>query len=216
MKSVRLAMAAAMAAALPVGATAAPVYLNIDNISVEVGPNTGEGSSNNTFTRGFGIEKVIDAPSADAEEFHNQTTHIWYTFSDPEDGLELLFDFGTEYDISTLHFWNYTGESFDVDEISFTFFNQNSVQVGALTVNPALGTSPGITAQDLVLDAPLNVQFVVALLTGTNGQVDFQNIGFTADVSVPVDPIPVPGAAAMMVTGLAAAAAFRRRRTERG
>ncbi len=33
-------------------AIAAPVYLNIDNISVAVGPGTSAGTFNNTFTSG--------------------------------------------------------------------------------------------------------------------------------------------------------------------
>ena len=87
------------------------------------------------------IDKVIDAPSAGAEEFHNQTTHIWFTADAVGGGLELLFDFGQAFDISTLHFWNYTGESFDVENVDFTFFNQSNVQVGALSVQPARGPS---------------------------------------------------------------------------
>ena len=59
-------------------AWAAPIYLNNANITVQVGPGTSPGTFNNTFSGGT-IEKVIDAPSADAEEFHNQTTHIWFT-----------------------------------------------------------------------------------------------------------------------------------------
>lgn len=193
-------------------ANAAPVYLNIDNISVEVGAGTSAGTFNNTFDNGQTINKVIDAPSADAEEFHNQTTHIWFTADQAGGGLELLFDFGQEYDISTLHFWNYTSESYDVDNIEFTFFNQNNVQVGSLSVAPDLGTSPGITAQDYILAAPLNVQFVVAFLTGSNRQVDFQNIGFTAEISDPVGDVPLPAGFLLMAPGLAGLAAFSRRK----
>ncbi|WOI53662.1 VPLPA-CTERM sorting domain-containing protein [Parvularcula sp. LCG005] len=193
-------------------AHAAPVYLNIDNISVEVSDGTSPGTFNNTFNGGQTIDKVIDAPSADAEEFHNQTTHIWYTADEAGGALELIFDFGQEYDISTLHFWNYNGESYDVDNIDFTFFNKDNVEVGSLSIEPDLGSPGGITAQDIVLAAPLNVQFVVALLSGTNRQVDFQNIGFTADVSIPVDPVPVPAAALLMASGLAGIGAVRRRR----
>ena len=113
-------------------AMSAPVYLNIDNISVAVGPGTSPGTFNNTFSSGQTIDKVIDAPTADAEEFHNQTTHIWFTADEVGGGLELIFDFGQEYDISTLHFWNYTAEGFDVDNVDFTFFNQSNVQVGVI------------------------------------------------------------------------------------
>ena len=176
---------------------AAPVYLNQTNISVSVGAGTTSTSSNNTFSGGQTIDKVIDAPAADSEEFHNQTTHIWYS-GPVGSGLELLFDFGVQYDLSTLHFWNFPGEGFDVDNIDFTFFDASNTQVGALSVAPALGSSPGIRAQDIVLAAPLNVQFVTAFLTGSNGAIDFQNIGFTANLSTdrctidPTDPICNP------------------------
>lgn len=186
--------------ALSPAASAAPVYLNESLISVSVGSGTTASTSNNTFNGGQTINKVIDAPSADAEEFHNQTTHIWFSGG----SLELLFDFNQEYDISTLHFWNYTGEDFDVDNIEFTFFDSSSVQVGNLSVMPALGSSPGIEAEDIALAAPLNVQFVSALLTGSNDEIDFQNIGFTAEVSTPLPPsvVPLPAGLPLMLSGL--------------
>jgi hypothetical protein len=181
---------ALLALASAATALAVPVYLNNANITVAVGPGTSPGSFNNTFDGGATIGKVIDAPSAAASEVHSQSSHIWFTASTVGGGLELLFNFGQEYDITTLHFWNYDGESFDVDEVDFTFFNGSNVQVGTLSVNPALGSSPAIFAQDILLAAPLNVQYVTAFLTGSNGQVDFQNIGFTAQVSTPTDPQP--------------------------
>ena len=48
------------------GVANAAVYLNEDNITVSVGAGTSPGTFNNTYSYGFGIEKVIDAPSADA------------------------------------------------------------------------------------------------------------------------------------------------------
>ena len=187
----------------PVAVLEESVYLNIDNISVAVGPGTSPGTFNNTFGSGHTIDKVIDAPSSDAEEIHSQTTHIWFTADQVGGGLELEFDLGIAYDISTLHFWNYTEESFDVDNVDFTFFGPSGQQVGTLSVQPDLGTSPGITSQDLPLAAPLNVRRVTAFLTGSNRQVDFQNIGFTAVVS----QIPEPTTTGILFVGGAIASA---------
>lgn len=190
----------ALAGLAAAGPAAAATYLNSSNITVAVGAGTSPGDFNNTFNNGATITKVIDAPSADAEEFHNQQTHIWYTAASIGGGLELRFDFQTEYDLSVLHFWNYTSEDYDVDSVDFTFYNGTNVQVGTLSVAPALGSSPGIRAQDITLAAPLNVRYVTAFLSGSNRQVDFQNIGFTADVSA---PIPEPATIALMGLGLA-------------
>ncbi len=191
------------------GPAAAATYLNSSNITVAVGAGTSPGDFNNTFSNGATITKVIDAPSAAAEEFHDQQTHIWYTADAPGGGLELRFDFQTEYDISVLHFWNYTAEGFDVDAVNFTFYSGANAQVGTLSVAPELGSSPGIRAQDLTLAAPLNVRYVTAFLTGSNRQVDFQNIGFTADIST---PIPEPDAALLMALGTVGVLLIVRRR----
>ncbi len=127
----------------------------------------------------------------------------------------MLFDFGqggAAFDITTLPYWNYTAESYDVDNIDFTFFNMNNVQQGMLSISPDLGSSPGILAQDIVLAAPLNVQFVTAFLSGTNREVDFQNIGFTAEVS---QPVPLPAAVWLLGSALGLLGRGCRRTTRR-
>jgi len=48
------------------------------------------------------------------------------------------------------------------------------------------------------LAAPLNVQFVTAFLTGSNRQVDFQNIGFTAEIS----QVPLPAGVWLFISGI--------------
>ncbi len=191
-------------------ASAAPIYLNVDNITVAIGGNSTYTTSRNTFDNGQTINKVIDAPSADASEVHNQTTHNWFSGG----SLELLFDFQQQYDLTTLHFWNYNGEAYDVDDIQFTFFDGSNTQVGSRSVSPALGSTPNIFAEDIVLVAPLNVRYVTAVLTGSNGEIDFQNMGFTASLSTdrcdinPNDPVcnptdaPAPGTLLLLITGL--------------
>lgn len=197
-------------AALPAqqAAAADTVYLNKDNISVVVGAGTSAGDFNNTFNNGQTIAKVIDAPSAGAAEIHSQTTHIWFTADTVGGGLELVFDFGTSYDLQTLHFWNYDGEGFDVDSLAFRFYNAGGSEIGSLALTPALGSSPAILAQDIPLAAPLNVRSVKAFLSGSNRQVDFQNIGFTAVVST----VPEPATTVLLLLGLGAVAARARSR----
>ena len=72
-------------------------------------------------------------------------------------------------------------------------------------LSPVLGSSPGIRAQDITLAAPLNVRDVTVFLMGSNRQLDFQNIGFTAEVSAPV---PEPASEALM-GGSACSAGWR-------
>ena len=175
---------------------------------------------NNTFSGGQTIEKVIDAPSADASDDHNRTTHIWFTAGEIGGGLELIFDFGVSYDITTLHFWNYDGEAYDVDEVNFTFYDSLGGSIGMETIMPPLGTASNNKATDIPLVSPLNTRSVTAFLTGDNRQVDFQNIGFSAFLSdpdidpevplPPVAPIPLPAAGWMLLAAICGLGGMRR------
>lgn len=115
-----------------------------------------------------------------------------------------VFDLKAEYDLTTLHFWNYHTESHDVDNIDFKFYDASNNLVGdLLNVTPELGgsarsDSTPIFAQDYNLSFPSKVHYINAVLSGTNGQVDFNNIGFTGSIS----PIPEPETYAMFLAGL--------------
>ena len=213
---------------------AAPIYLNnLTPISAVVGTNTTMTNARNTFggsnqpvseVIGMELTRAIDAPSADASEVHNQLTHNWFSGAD-DAVLEIVFDFGEEYAITELHFWNYDGEGCDVDFIEFSFFDGSFSPVGSpISLMPALGSTPNIFAEDISLVSPLNVQSVTALLSGSNGEVDFQNIGFTAELTSDIcteDPdldvcqdnggsnpppagVPLPGTFLLIAAGLLA------------
>jgi len=120
--------------------------------------------------------------------------------------LELDFDFGAEYDLTALHLWNYFAEDFDVDNIDIIFFDASMTVVDELLgVSPALGGGGGnpIFAEDFVLDVQ-SVRFANFVLSGSNNQVDFNNIGFTG-------VIPEPSTALLMGLGLAGLALRRHR-----
>lgn len=209
-------------------ASATPIYLNDQNVSIALGsshdaqilanPTYGP-FANVVLTQS--LANIIDAPSADATEFHNQSTHVWVSGGH----LELDFDFGVEYDLSALHFWNYHSEGYDVDNILFTFFDSGLNQVGILEVLPLLGNTTGSDSDPIIpetyaLSFPSNAQYVNAWLTGSNGQVDFNNIGFTAVLSDPgngdpdpSNPIPEPGTFLLIGIGLAGMRLGMRRRS---
>ena len=192
-------------------AAAAPVYLNSTNISVALGPGMAAEPFQNRTTAAS-LASVIDAPTADSGELHLQSTHVWVSGG----SLTLVFDLGLEYDLSAVHFWNYHSEAYDVDNVAFTFFTGSDVNVGALSFSPILGNPTGsdstpIYAESRTLAFPTNVRYVTAVLTGTNNQVDFNNIGFTAEVSSP-SPSPVPEPTTMLLVGVALAAGARRLR----
>lgn len=181
-----------------VGVSAAPVYLNSSNMTVALGASMAPEPFVNTTTADA-LSNAIDAPTAASGEIHNSPgTHVWIN-SAP---LELDFDFGMEYDLTSLHFWNYYTETFDVDQIAFKFFDASNTQVGTLDFAPDLGTPTPLTAQNYLLNFPSKVQYVNAFFSGTNGQVDFNNIGFTGELSNP-SVIPLPAGLPLLGSGLA-------------
>lgn len=203
--------AALGAAAIGLPALAEPIYLNDRNITVSLGEGMPAEPFANRSTAAS-LASIIDAPSATASEFHLQSTHVW-----TRSALSLRFDLGAEYDLTTLHFWNYHSESFDVDNIDFVFFDGANQPVGSLLgVAPALGGSAPsdatlIFAENFALSFPSRVRFVNAVLTGSNNEVDFNNIGFTGQRS-DASPVPAPATPWLALAGVAALWRRRARR----
>jgi len=208
MKNILPLLTLSLLVAVNGAAQATTVYLNDQNINVSLGIGMAAEPFLNRSTIDS-LASIIDAPSAGASEEHNQSTHVWVSGG----VLELDFNFGVEYDLTRLHFWNYFAESFDVDEIDFTFFDSSNNLVGSLLdVVPALGGAGGnpIFAEDYTLSFPSNVQFVNAVLSGSNNEVDFNNIGFTGELSPPT-VIPEPTSGVLFALGLVAIGCARTR-----
>ena len=191
----RLHAAAAAVSFLSASAVqAAPIYLNVDaGITVSVGSGSIGGFVN--VSEAQSLANVIDLDAATDPDFHNQSSHVWWSGGP----LELIFDFHDEYNLTSLHFWNYFTEAFDVDNIGLNFFDSLAANMGSLNVVPALG-GPGTPNEMIVPQtiglAAQNVRFVSAVLTATNSQIDFNNLGFTGELSSPgpgPDPAPGPG-----------------------
>lgn len=155
------------------------IYLNDQNISVSL-------VSPDSLTGGM-IGNVIDAESSTSSDAHTQSTHVWRS----DASVELLFDLQVEYDIEKLHFWNYTSEDFDVDDAVFTFLDINNFEVGSFSLSPELGTH-SIFSQDSLLENMRSIRYVSAFISGSNGEVDFQNIGFTGTISGDLDNDGIP------------------------
>ena len=163
------------------------VYLNFSNTSVMLGDlHNGDREPFANRTTLDSLISLTDAPSADAEEFHRQSTHVWISGG----MLEVVFEFDIDCDLTQFHFWNYHSESFDVDDVDLVFLDSDMNTIGTMEdISPALGNDTGsdstpTLAEDFALDFD-GVRYVRATLSGTNSQVDFNNIGFTG--------IPVSG-----------------------
>ncbi len=166
-------------------------FLNDQNITVALGASMAPEPFANRSTADS-LASIIDLPSPDSPEDHAQTTHIWVSGRD----LELDFDFGTEYDIRTFHFWNYFGEFYDVDDIDMTFRSASGAIVGTLeNLEPELGgngVGNPIFAEDFPVSLSGPARFVNMRLAGSTNQVDFNNIGFSTTGVVPSDNFSVP------------------------
>ena len=85
---------------------------------------------------------------------------------------------------TAVYFRNYFDEDFDVDDIQFTFFNDQGAQIATLSYQPSLGMNPdGEFANPVVtLLVPLpqivSAKSVKALLSSNTSTLDFQGLLF--------------------------------------
>lgn len=204
-----LAAAAVLGAgALPAAAT--PVYLNHLNTTVSLGASHGGGNPFADTSVETALVNAINADTALTTETHAagaNGTHVWVSGGH----LELDFAFDQEYDLTQFHIWNYHTETYDVDQVDLKFYSASNALVGELTFLPDLGVGIVQSAQTYDLAFPQRIQYVNAWFTGTNGQVDFNNVGFTGTVSEPLTPIPLP-AAGWLLAGALGGLAFAGRR----
>ena len=119
---------------------------------------------------------LVDAPSARSPDRHTQQSHVYLSGDD----LRFELDLGRPYDLFKLHFWNYSGETFDVDTATVTFFDPRGVPVSSFRFEPQRGQAI-IHAEDFRLPTSARgVEVARFLVQGSNQNVDFINVGFSA------------------------------------
>lgn len=120
------------------------------------------------------LASVIDAASPTVFDRHTTSSHVW-----AEGETIFYFDLQADYELNAIHFWNFNEEGFDVDAIQFLFYDSSETLISQISVEPQIGFED-ILAEDFAVDVD-NVRYVRAILTGSNGQVEFQNIGFSGE-----------------------------------
>lgn len=118
------------------------------------------------------LANIINAASPTVADPHTTTSHVW-----SQGDTTLLFDLQGNYQLEKIHFWNFNEENYDVDAIEFRFLDSAQELISQITVTPQIGFGD-ILAEDFSVTVS-GVRYVRARLTATNGQVEFQNIGFS-------------------------------------
>jgi hypothetical protein len=172
------------------------MFLNNPTITVALGLSMSPEPFANRTTAAS-LASIIDAPTATSSELHSQSTHVWVSGGN----LEIEFDLRAPYNLSTFHFWNYHEEFYDVDDIDLRFFDASRTLIGTISnLSPALGNATGldstpIFAENFNLAFPSSVRYINTTLAGTNSQIDFNNIGFSGELS----SIPEPNSLALLL-----------------
>jgi|GEM_PF-6885864 len=175
-RSISLTAVASVIAVVAATAVAQPIYLNDDaGVTVALGTSmTAEPFANRSTADS--LASIINLDSASDVDSHAQSTHVWVSGGH----LEIDFDLGASYDLSMMHFWNYYTETYDVDDIGMIFYNEAGVEIGVpIAIEPSVSSGNPVVAEHIVVAFPPGVRYINMTLTGTNSQVDFQNIGFT-------------------------------------
>lgn len=121
--------------------------------------------------------KLFPAASPTVADPHTTISHVW-----SQGDTTLLFDLQGNYQLEKIHFWNFNEENYDADAIEFRFLDSAQELISQVTVTPQMGFGD-ILAEDFSITVS-GVRYVRARLTSTNGQVEFQNIGFSAVLEV--------------------------------
>jgi hypothetical protein len=169
-----------------VSPTTIGLQLCTDNVPVTaaLGPGSNPMGGFINFPTEQSLLNVVDyCLDPNEGEVHTEASYVWW-----EPGpLELVFTFSGTYNLRSILFWNYSGEDFDVDQITFEFFNATNISVLNYTVELRLGqnsdgsnTNP-IVAETITLPDIIPTFQVSALLSATNNRLKFQNFVFLAD-----------------------------------
>lgn len=179
------------------GMPAHALYLNQTNMTV----TTPSATSNPFLGMSWeeGLRRLIDAPSAEALEYHDVTTHV-HVF---DSRITFEFDFGRELTLESIHFWNFHTDDLDVDNVFGALRDGDRNELRLVSFLPRSG---GVAHSDITPIAAetfvyhqTGVRYVTLQLRNDNQAfgLDLQNIGFTV-----ADPIPEPTTGLLFVAGL--------------
>jgi hypothetical protein len=171
------------------------------------------------------IINAIDLSDPLAEDAHSNcgpgvsgpNCHVWNSAGPVVFDMHLLED----HDLTLVHFWNYSGETFDVDDVSISFRDAQGIEVASFDFSPGLSQTFAdgypIYAQDFALTGVSGVRTLRIVASGDNASSDFQNFGVTGSPASASIPLLGPWALLALGAGLAlfAAAAGMRKMSPR-